>query len=516
MVFPEIILDLHRQNYSSYIAVEKDSMRGWQVTPQQNGAPLDLQGFTAEFWSFGEGAERPYKSTCTISNGKINCPLTPNMLPVGRCSMQLRITKAGSTLRFPAFKVYVTEALDNVNPGGGAGEDSGRWDVLLQRIDQAEQSIAEAGQIASNIEADRRKIEVAVQQVQQHADTAQSAVNTTNANKEATEQFAASAKADADEAKRRADNALGSYAGAQHFANTAEMAKRATEKIRDELSTTVANAENATQDARDAAEEARNAMDGALVTTSKKGLMSPEDKGKLDSVETGANRYQHPPKHKSSEVENLDEHLAESFVNAKGAHDLRLHPDTNTMQIWAYGSWIDFKPKTFLQDVGQISNRSWGLSSHGGYLLRADIGKLTNLKSDVKTDLVSAINSVASKSVLSATSENSVRPSNDAKCATITLKPKSVYVVIGASSIKKAPSPDTLVYCKIYKNKNSASLTPDGPVIGTAVAGSWTQSSAFIVTGNETANASVVVYNYAKTDVTYLTKIQAVRLGDNG
>lgn len=135
-LYTPLTLDVQHINFPDVIAVSKDTLRGWQVTPLNDGALLDLvDGDACELWSISASQDAPVFSEGQVADGKLILPILPEMLQDGYVTQTVILKRATGTIRFGSFRLWVDGAVDDYGATGGAGQS--KWQAMLDKLNAA-------------------------------------------------------------------------------------------------------------------------------------------------------------------------------------------------------------------------------------------------------------------------------------------------------------------------------------------------------------------------------------------
>ena len=222
--YKKIDLDIQHRNFADHTAVEADALRGFVVTPYNDHEPLDLADVESAYMlnTAGVNEAAVYRSEGRVSDDKkrLEMPITPGTLGLGRNAFVVFIVKAGKQIAFPGFFIYCCSSLKNIIM------PPTEYDKMLEHIDEAlaENKIilTEATAAKNAAEAAVTEAQTAVTQAQQHEEQARacqekSCACATESQKSATAagQSAAGAKSDKDAAAKSATDAAASAAAAK-------------------------------------------------------------------------------------------------------------------------------------------------------------------------------------------------------------------------------------------------------------------------------------------------------------
>ncbi len=135
-LYTPLTLDVQHVNFPDVIAVSRDTLRGWRVTPLNDGALLDLaSGDKCELWSIGASQDVPVFSQGQVEGGKLILPILPEMLQDGYVTQTVVLKRASGTVRFGSFRLWVDGAVDDYGSTGGAGKS--QWQDMLDKLNAA-------------------------------------------------------------------------------------------------------------------------------------------------------------------------------------------------------------------------------------------------------------------------------------------------------------------------------------------------------------------------------------------
>lgn len=280
--YKKIDLDIQHRNFADHTAVEADALRGFVITPYNDREPLDLADVESAYMlnTAGVNEAAVYRSEGRVSADKkrLEMPITPGTLGLGRNAFVVFIVKAGKQIAFPGFFIYCCSSLKNVIM------PPTEYDKMLEHIDEAlaENKIilTEATAAKNAAEAAVTEAQTAVTQAQQHEEQARacqekSCACATESQKSATAagKSAVGAKGDKDAAAKSATDAAASAAKAKTSetnAKTAETgaANSAAEANQSKVAAK-ASADNAKTNADNAANSATKAGTQATTATNK-------------------------------------------------------------------------------------------------------------------------------------------------------------------------------------------------------------------------------------------------------
>lgn len=234
--YKKIDLDIQHRNFADHTAVEADALRGFVVTPYNDREPLDLADVESAYMlnTAGVNEAAVYRSEGRVSADKkrLEMPITPGTLGLGRNAFVVFIVKAGKQIAFPGFFIYCCSSLKNVIM------PPTEYDKMLEHIDEAlaENKIilTEATAAKNAAEAAVTEAQTAVTQAQKHEEQAracqeQSCACAAESQKSATAagQSAAGAKSDKDAAAKSATDAAASAKAAKTSETNAKTAETA-------------------------------------------------------------------------------------------------------------------------------------------------------------------------------------------------------------------------------------------------------------------------------------------------
>lgn len=232
--YKKIDLDIQHRNFADHTAVEADALRGFVVTPYNDREPLDLADVESAYMlnTAGVNEAAVYRSEGRVSDDKkrLEMPITPGTLGLGRNAFVVFIVKAGKQIAFPGFFIYCCSSLKNVIM------PPTEYDKMLEHIDEAlaENKIilTEATAAKNAAEAAVTEAQKAVTQAEQHEQQARacqekSCACATESQKSATAagQSAEGAKSDKDAAAKSATDAAASAAAAKTSETNAKTAE---------------------------------------------------------------------------------------------------------------------------------------------------------------------------------------------------------------------------------------------------------------------------------------------------
>ena len=234
--YKKIDLDIQHRNFADHTAVEADALRGFVVTPYNDREPLDLADVESAYMlnTAGVNEAAVYRSEGRVSDDKkrLEMPITPGTLGLGRNAFVIFIVKAGKQIAFPGFFIYCCSSLKNIIM------PPTEYDKMLEHIDEAlaENKIilTEATAAKKAAEAAVTEAQKAVTQAEQHEAQArvcqeQSCACATESQKSATAagQSAEGAKSDKDAAAKSATDAAASATAAKTSETNAKTAETA-------------------------------------------------------------------------------------------------------------------------------------------------------------------------------------------------------------------------------------------------------------------------------------------------
>lgn len=234
--YKKIDLDIQHRNFADHTAVEADALRGFVVTPYNDREPLDLADVESAYMlnTAGVNEAAVYRSEGRVSDDKkrLEMPITPGALGLGRNAFVIFIVKAGKQIAFPGFFIYCCSSLKNVIM------PPTEYDKMLEHIDEAlaENKIilTEATAAKNAAEAAVTEAQKAVTQAEQHEQQARacqekSCACATESQKSATAagKSAAGVKADKDAAAKSVTDAATSAKAAKTSEANAKTAETA-------------------------------------------------------------------------------------------------------------------------------------------------------------------------------------------------------------------------------------------------------------------------------------------------
>lgn len=280
--YKKIDLDIQHRNFADHTAVEADALRGFVVTPYNDREPLNLADVESAYMlnTAGVNEAAVYRSEGRVSADKkrLEMPITPGTLGLGRNAFVVFIVKAGKQIAFPGFFIYCCSSLKNIIM------PPTEYDKMLEHIDEAlaENKIilSEATAAKNAAEAAVTEAQTAVTQAQQHEEQAracqeQSCACAAESQKSATAagKSAAGVKVDKDAAAKSATDAATSAAAAKTSeanAKTAETgAANSAADANQSKTAAKASADSAKVEAGKAAESATTAGTQATTATNK-------------------------------------------------------------------------------------------------------------------------------------------------------------------------------------------------------------------------------------------------------
>lgn len=286
-MYHKIVLDLQHMNRPFTQVVERDSLRGLEITAFADGKSFNPAGYVPSLWTLAAGSKTPARVEGTVdSNGKILIPIDSKMLTPGLMTFQVKLRNdQGGSLRFPSFPMEIDHALDYET--GGENPDS-LWEKLYSELEQARAeaviSAAEATEAKSRAEACQiqscacaaasLESKTAAEEAKTEATAAKEAAETARSAAESAQSAAEDAQSGANAAKISADqsasNAWKSKTAAESAANRAseanegaKAAKLAAESAKDAAAASAGEAENAATNAAQSKTEASQAASAA-------------------------------------------------------------------------------------------------------------------------------------------------------------------------------------------------------------------------------------------------------------
>lgn len=203
-LYTPLTLDVQHINFPDVIAVSRDTLRGWQVTPLNDGALLDLvDGDTCELWSISASQDAPVFSEGQVQDGKLILPILPEMLQDGYVTQTVILKRATGTIRFGSFRLWVDEAVDDYGSTGGPGQS--KWQDMLDKLTEAmakSETYRNEAMTSASLAADCQKkaCECATKAEESKAQAAASAERA-KTNADGADQYSKDAKASAEAAK---------------------------------------------------------------------------------------------------------------------------------------------------------------------------------------------------------------------------------------------------------------------------------------------------------------------------
>ena len=309
-LFRRITLDTQHFNFPDVIAVEKDTLRGWIITPTNDAKLMQVtDDDKPELWSIAVTQAAPIFSVGWVENGELYLPITADMLVQGYVSQTVKLKRSKGDIRFATFRLMVSESVDNT--GATGGEAKGIWEELKDKLDDgiakvehyrnetlisaqsAEQAKAEskecqriacecasnAAEIAKNVGGfvDTAKVKAEEAEAsaklaktsETNAKTSEDSAKTSETNAKTSEDSAKASETNAGTAAETASTKASEAETSANNASTSETnAKKSETNASGSAATAQTNAETATKQASDAATSASNAESSASAALS--------------------------------------------------------------------------------------------------------------------------------------------------------------------------------------------------------------------------------------------------------